>query len=253
MAFPLIPVAIGTAVAIALGYGLMKSTGAKAPVVPSPDAAKKARDAALVTAYNDGKKEGTVDGTADVGGPVNQRPVLNYSTDAALQTQYEHGYNDGYEANWHGTTTVTDTTVKPGGKPDKTTPYDYGCERGTSSGYSDATEGYANSADDRLKTPGSIKRQNESGDPARYREGYRKCYLSAYIGATVGTSMGDEIKKAAGKMGGFESGDSGGTAIVSGPRVGQGMARGSWGPRNQILAHVAHGGLRPRSTRNWTM
>jgi len=218
MAFPLVPVAIGTAVAIALGYGLMKASGAK---VPSPDAAKKARDAVLSKGYDAGRLEGAADGKADAGKAHDPRPVLNYSTDAEVQKSYENGYNDGYESSWVAPPTVDvvhDSTPSAGGASKGMSAYDYGYSRGRSTGYKDGIDGKDADMKSPLETSGSLKRQAESGNPAEYRRGYADGYRVGYVK-------------------GIEKASEGSVSIItSGVGRDSYVSVGAWGTRNAVLA-----------------
>jgi len=218
MAFPLVPVAIGTAVAIALGYGLMKASGAK---VPSPDAAKKARDAVLSKGYDAGRLEGAADGKADAGKAHDPRPLLNYSTDAEVQKSYENGYNDGYESSWVAPPTVDvvhDSTPSAGGASKGMSAYDYGYSRGRSTGYKDGIDGKDADMKSPLETSGSLKRQAESGNPAEYRRGYADGYRVGYVK-------------------GIEKASEGSVSIItSGVGRDSYVSVGAWGTRNAVLA-----------------
>lgn len=193
------PWIVGGAVggAALLGYGLMRKI--KTSKLPTA--------AVLKSAYDAGKSSGELDGTADAGKAHNPRGLLNYSDVPAVQTQYDNGYNDGYEAKWTAPAktpdVVMDSTPSAGGKSDKISAYDYGCSRGTSSGKADGSSGADSSWGYNLETAGSKKRQAESGNAADYREGYKKCYIAAYA---VAYAAKGTLAESEGKLGKDELG-----------------------------------------------
>lgn len=176
------------------------------------------RSMAITKAYGDGKKDGTKDGTADKGKPHNPRPLINYSDDPGLQTQFENGYNDGYEATWvaptgYSVTLDPDATTPSAGGAKGMSACDYGKSRGRSSGYEDAKDGSGMIYASRLATDASKKRQAESGDPAEYRRCYTEAYEAAQ-GAYFADKAVSEIMPGVGVSGVGVSGT--GDSIVSG-------------------------------------
>lgn len=246
MAFPVVPVVAGAGVALLATLFLMKSSKAS-----SLDPAE--RNKQIIAAYDAGVKDGKADGTADSGKAHNPRPLLNFSADPVLQQKYDNGYNDGYEKNWVAPAAdvpsiVVDSKPTSGGKTGSQTPTEYGCERGQSSGYADARDGYERSSEQNLATTGSKKRQAESGNPAAYRAAYTDCYNKAYTGYIVGKTAGESIPEMAPGIGTKDLDSGSWTDIfTSGTRpravrVGAMLSTspsGSWGPRQTVLAAAA--------------
>ncbi len=119
MAFPLIPVAIGTVVVLAGGgYFLMRKSSAKGGIMPPVARPTDGVHDDYGAGLADGANDGAVDGKNGL--TRNPRPLINYSTNPDAQKKYDLGYGIGYDGSYasaYALSKIEADSVDPGGTP----------------------------------------------------------------------------------------------------------------------------------------